>query len=315
MISFRYHLVSLAAVLLALAAGVVLGAGPLDGQLGGGSAAPSDEQQAALDDLEAQVTALEARVAYDDAAAAAMAPAILPDRLAGKSVVVVVVPGTDATQVSQLTEAVRAAGASVTGQVDIQPAWLEVDQTDVLGSLAKQLVPEGFELPGGGPYAEAGAALASALVTNEAVPPTKADETSVALLTGFQEGGFIAVTGSPAVRAQLALVVSPAGPGSATDEAKATADALLPLVAALDSGQGAVLAGAYGSAQPGGLVAALRASGPVRRSVSSDDIADSASGVVATVLALTQQSGGTAGQYGIGPDADAAMPPVAFAGG
>ena len=254
-------------------------------------------------------------MAYDDAAAAAMAPAILPDRLAGKSVVVVVVPGTDATQVSQLTEAVRAAGASVTGQVDIQPAWLEVDQADVLGSLATQLVPEGFELPGGGPYAEAGAALASALVTNEAVPPTKADETSVALLTGFQEGGFIAVTGSPAVRAQLALVVSPAGPGSETDEAKATADALLPLVAALDSGQGAVLAGAYGSAQPGGLVAALRASGPVRRSVSSDDIADSASGVVATVLALTQQSGGTAGQYGIGPDADAAMPPVAFAGG
>jgi hypothetical protein len=62
-------------------------------------------------------------------------------------------------------------------------------------------------------------------------------------------------------------------------------------------------------------VAALRSSAPVRRAVSSDDVADTASGVIATVLALTQQVGGTTGQYGIGPGADAAMPPVAPSGG
>ncbi len=314
MISFRYHLASLSAVLLALSAGVVLGAGPLDGQLGG-AGATAEAQQAQVDALDTQVSALQSRVSYDDAAAAALAPAILPDRLAGKSVVVVVTPGTDSTQVDQLADAVRAAGGTVTGQVDIQPAWLDPGQGTVLASLATQLTPEGQEPPSGGPYAKAGAALAAALVTNEAIPPSKPDETSVALLTGFVEGGFITLDGTPAVRAQLALIVSPVGPAEPDDGSQAAADSLLPLIAALDSGQGAVLAGPEGSALPGGLVGALRESGPVRRGVSSDDIADTASGVVATVLALTQQAGGTAGQYGIGPGADAAMPPLAFPGG
>jgi Copper transport outer membrane protein, MctB len=313
-ISFRYHLVSLAAVLLALAAGIVLGAGPLDEQLGGTSSASSSEQQAKLDALNGKVTDAQARVAYDDAAAAALAPAVLPGTLAGKTVVVVVTPGTDGAQVDELVKAVETAGGKVTGEVDVQRAWYAPDQATVLDSLTTQLLPDGQALPSGGPYVKAGSALASALVTNAAHPSTKADETSVTLLTGFEEGGFIKVSGTPAVRAQLALVVSPEQVVKG-DTADAANDTLLPLVAALDSGQGAVLAGPTGSAKPGGLVAAMRSSAPVRRAVSSDDVADTASGVIATVLALTQQVGGTTGQYGVGPGADAAMPPVTPAGG
>ncbi len=310
MITFRYHIVSLTAVLLALAAGVVLGAGPLDGQLGAGGIT-SEEQQAELDTLNAQVRSVQARVSYDDAAAAALAPAVLPKKLKRMSVVVVVTPGVEPGQVTALSEAVRASGAVVTGVVDILPAWLDPDQGTVLGSLASQLVPADAELPSGGVYAKAGAALATALVTNSAVPLTEPNQTSVALLTGFEEGGFIDTTGEPAVQAQLALVVSPSAAKETTPEAATAAnDALLPLVAALDAGQGAVLGGAEGSAGPGGLVAALRESGPVRRTVSSVDVADLPSGVIASVLALAQQSAGGSGQYGIGPGADAAMPPL-----
>ena len=314
MISFRYHLVSLAAVLLALAAGVVLGAGPLDGQLGGTSGSSTSQQQAKLDALNGKVTDAQARASYDDAAAAALAPAVLPGQLAGKTVVVVVTPGTDGAQVDELVKAVETAGGKVTGEVDVQPAWYAADQGTVLDSLTTQLVPKGQGVASGGPYVRAGAALASALVTNAAHPPTKPDEASVTLLTGFEEGGFIKVSGTPAVRAQLALVVSPTGVAKG-DTAGAANDSLLPLIAALDSGQGAVLAGPAGSAKPGSLVAALRSSAPVRRAVSSDDVADTASGVIATVLALTQQVGGTTGQYGVGPGADAAMPPITPAGG
>ncbi len=310
MITFRYHIVSLTAVLLALAAGVVLGAGPLDGQLGTGGVT-SEEQQAEIDTLDTQVQSLQGRVSYDDAAAAALAPAVLPRKLKKLSVVVVVTPGVEPGQVTALTDAVRASGAAVTGVVDVLPAWLDPDQGTVLGSLAAQLVPADAELPSGGVYAKAGAALATALVTNAAVPPSQPDETSVALLTGFEEGGFIDTTGDPAVQAQLALVVSPSPAKDLTPEAaSATNDALLPLVAALDAGQGSVLAGAEGSADPGGLVAALRESGPVRRTVSSVDVADVPSGIIASVLALAQQSAGVSGQYGIGPGADAAMPPL-----
>ncbi len=149
MINFRYHLVSLAAVLLALAAGVLLGAGVLDEPLGGSGS--STGQQAQIDALDQQVNSLQGRVSYDDAAAAALAPAVLPGQLAGASVVVVVTPGTDGTQVAQLVEALKAAGATVTGQVDVQEAWFDPGQASVLTALAEQLVPPDVELPAGGP--------------------------------------------------------------------------------------------------------------------------------------------------------------------
>jgi Copper transport outer membrane protein, MctB len=223
---------------------------------------------------------------------------------------VVVTPDTDPALVSELIDALDTAEAQVTGEVDVLPSWIDPEQSTVLAGLATQLAPADADVGSGNVYANAGAALASALVTNDAVPPTQSDDESVALLTGFQEGGFISVSGDPAVRAQLALVVSPAGPAQPDDATSAYADALLPLVAALGSGQGAVLVGPSGSAQEGGLVAALRASGPVRRTVSSDDVADLASGPVATVLALVQQQAGVTGQYGVGPGAEAALPPV-----
>ncbi len=309
MVNFRFHVVSLAAVLLALAAGVVLGAGPLDAQLAGGSdsVAQLQDELAARD---AQEQALQARVSYDDAAAAALAPAVLPKRLKDRTVAVVVTPGTPPAQVDALTAAVRAAGGTLTGVVEILPTWVDPEQGTVLGSLAEQLAPEEFVLPSGGVYASAGAALAAALVTNEGLPSNQPDETSIALLTGFEEGGFIVVNGDPAVRAQLALVVAPSAPAEPDDGT--TASTLLPLVGALDAGLGSVLAGAEGSSLPGGLVAALRESGPLRRIVSSNDMADVASGVIGTVLALQQQAGGTTGQYGIGPGADAAMPPLSI---
>jgi Copper transport outer membrane protein, MctB len=308
-ISFRYHLVSLAAVLFALAAGVLLGAGPLDNSLGTGDS--NDVQQAKIDALNTQVAALNQRVSYDDAAATALAPAVLPARLAGKTVVLVTMPDTDRAQVQELTGALQTAGATVTGQVDVQPAWVDPDQATVLGTLATQLAPKDLTLPSGGPYVQAGATLSTALVTDRPTHSDTPDDTSQAILTGFVEGGFITVQGEPGTHAQLALVISPAPTPGDTDAQAAASEALLPLVAALDSGMGAVLGGAEGSADVGGLVAALRNSGPVRRSVSSVDVADVPSGVIASVLALAQQSTGTAGQYGLGPGAESAMPPSA----
>ena len=150
MISFRYHLVSLAAVLMALAAGVVLGAGPLDGQLGGTSSSSSTSQQAKLDAATKQASDLQAITTYDDAATAALAPAVLPGQLAAKSVVVVVTPGADGAQVDELVKAVETAGGKVTGEVDIQPSWVDPDQGTVLDSLSAQLVPDSGSLPTAG---------------------------------------------------------------------------------------------------------------------------------------------------------------------
>lgn len=79
MIDFRYHLVSLISVFLALAVGVVLGAGPLQSSLGNALndqvASLREDRNATQGKLEQTETAVNDRDEYITAAAAAYLPA------------------------------------------------------------------------------------------------------------------------------------------------------------------------------------------------------------------------------------------------
>jgi hypothetical protein len=74
------------------------------------------------------------------------------------------------------------------------------------------------------------------------------------------------------------------------------------------AGSRTVVAGATGSAAPGGLVAALRGNGPVGKTVTSVDDSDHASGRIAMVYALQWLDIGQAGHFGTGPGAQAPLP-------
>ena len=127
MVDFRYHLVSIVAVFVALAVGIVLGAGPLknasDQQL-------RDQVQAVRvynDGLRTQLTDSRARTGAADQFAAQIAPALVARRLPRTPVVLVVLPGADNALTDAVSDLLVDAGATVTGTVSIRSTWTGTD--------------------------------------------------------------------------------------------------------------------------------------------------------------------------------------------
>ncbi len=299
--SFRYYLVSLGSLFLALALGVVLGAGPLSKAVNQTVASADGTDSAA----KAQVAALRARVGYDDAFTNATSSTLVTGTLTGSSVVVVVLPGTTAAEVKGVTDRIKTAGASVTGQVTLTAAWADPRQASVLSDISTRLAPPEAVTVTGTAYDQAAESLAAAIVSQDNAVVGHVTDPATALLTGLAEAGFVSLAGTPAAHAQLAVMVAPVRTPAAA--------AYLPLALALDrTATGAVVGGAYGSATGAGFVAAIRADAATRTAVATQDTADLTSGQVGVVYALgLQHSGGPAasGQYGQGPGATAPVAP------
>jgi Copper transport outer membrane protein, MctB len=300
-VSIRYHLVSLAAVLFALAAGVVLGAGPLTSVVD--AAVPARTTGATTSAAAtAALAALRARAAWDDAFVAAAAKGMVAGRLRKAGVVLVVAPGTPPALVTATADMVALAGGTVTGQVRLTDAWTDPAQATVLTGITSQLAAPGGSSAASTPAQQAAAALAGAILTTRPSQVGKASDTATALLAGLSQGGFLSTVGHPAQAASLAVLLTPAQ--------VPRAGGLVPLAEALDlAGSGAVTAGTTGSAAPAGLVGQVRADPTARAAVSTVDCVDLPACRVSTVLALARERAGQRGQYGSGPGAGAPLPP------
>ena len=125
MIDFRYHLVSLVSVFLALAVGIVLGAGPLNEPIARGLSQSVQQLRQDRDTLNDQLKTAQVGIANRDAFIRQIEPDLVADQLGGRSVVLVTLPGFDADAVKPLTAAIAASGAKVTGRVDVQNAWVD----------------------------------------------------------------------------------------------------------------------------------------------------------------------------------------------
>jgi hypothetical protein len=253
MIDFRYHLVSLISVFLALAVGIVLGAGPLNEPIARGL---TERVQQLQDDRDARVDQLrtaQAAITNRDTFITQLQPGLVADQLGGRSVVVVTLPGFDPDAVKPVTTAITEAGAKVTGRVNVQNAW--VDPADagarekaVQALAVKVGAPAGSTATpstsggsggSGGPGGSAGPGgsgatpsrtrsgglkastqlvaaqlLARALVTTELSASEKTDATAQTLLDGLAGAGLIEVTGDAPTRATQALVLAPGVEGA-----------------------------------------------------------------------------------------------------
>jgi hypothetical protein len=301
-VSLRYHLVSLAAVLMALAAGVVLGAGPLANAVSqtiGPSASPS--AQAGSSAQAATVAQLQAVTAYDDAAVTAVSAKAVKGTLTGTLVVVVVAPGVAADLLTRTNLLLRSAGSVVTGVVRLTPAWADPTQATVLAGITDQLAPADTKAGDGSQASSSASALAAAVLATKGADIGKTTDSATALLAGLAQGGFLTQTGAPDRAAGLAVFLGPASPRNGA--------AFAPLAAALAAaGTGAVTAAPRGSAAAGGLVGTIRADATTRAAVTTVDCVDLAAGRLATVLALARDRTGHHGQYGLGPGSDSPLP-------
>jgi hypothetical protein len=318
-IDFRYHLVSLVSVFLALAVGIALGAGPLKAPIDATIVSDVDSLRQKKSQLQDEIVRLQSSQKHRDDFVARVSPVLVGQRLGGRSVVVVTLPGTDSETVDQLGTVLEQAGARVTARIAVAKEWSAPDKAAFREQLATQLQAGlgGGEVGGQTPQRLA-TLLARAVVTGD-LAAGKLDATARTTVEGLASGDLIAVDGDLETRATEAVLVAPplpetedASPGSTPATAETDTRIWQALAAALDTeSDGTVVLGPPSSAGDGGLLKVLREDTTLERAVSTVDTAGTPMGSVTTVLALSEQLRGGAGAYGYADGADKVLPQLA----
>jgi hypothetical protein len=222
-IDFRYHLVSMVAVFLALALGLVVGATALKPRAADILDRLSTNEQKQINLDRTQLGNLQKQLDSDQAAAKADAPRLLGGLLAGQRVVLVTAPGADGSTITGVTAALQQAGAVVTGQAELQSSFFDTSAStqSSLTTLAQQVAPPDVQLgvQTGQPAAnaqiagqqEAAQVLAPALVTK--IGADLPAQQTKKIVDGFAAQGFMQMTyknGSTELsQATLAVVIIP----------------------------------------------------------------------------------------------------------
>ena len=315
MIDFRYHLVSIIAVFLALAIGIVVGTTALNGYVvddlrSRNGAVIKDKRS-----LEGLVRDLRNQVSRRDQFATAVAPEVVAGQLVGERVLLVTTPGASDQVVKDLTALITTAGGTPTGQLRLRGDLLDPSKRSVVDDVVAKVAPAGLSLPDSSAGDRAALELAAASVTGSG--PDLADDAAAKILGGFTGADLVDVqqpagrkSGSTLTQATLALVVTAGSDGKALDDVgKQRQQLVLALLRSLDArSSGAVLAGPESAAGTGGLIEVLRNDSSLSDQISSVDTADTAYGGVSAILALHEQAAGRSGRYGQGPGSQAAAP-------
>jgi Copper transport outer membrane protein, MctB len=296
LIDFRYHLVSIVAVFLALAVGIIVGASALQPQVVSGLKAESQLEKKTNETLRTQVALLNQQTGADGNFAQAAAGYLLGHLLDGQQVVLVTAPGADGQTVSGITSALGRAGATITGQVSLTAQFFDTSKTTEsnLIALARSLAPAGITLPAssgvGQIYGQQAAAevIAAAIVRADG-PATVTQQQAAAIVSGFGQQGFLQISGGSggtalSGQATLAIIVIPAtAAGNASSQANL---ALVDVGHELQrSSAGVVMAGSLPGSGTGSAIDAVT-SGAAGVDISTVDNANTVIGQIMVVQAL-----------------------------
>jgi hypothetical protein len=281
-IRHRSYAVPLTAVLLALATGVALGAGPLTDTGSNASPAP-------------RVVTTSPDSTYADTFATSVGPALYRRGLSRRPVALVTLPGAEAATVAALASQVKAAGGQVTGTFAIDPQLVDAGQKSLVDTLGIQLAKQvrGATTKDATTYSRIGQLLAVAVATRGKTP-ARPDDGVTAVRQSLAAADLAAVPGGGPPTAPLVLVVL----GDAVDQTMADG-----ILAGLAHGARGVVAVAP-TRDP--VLAALHTDG-VTKHVTTVDGSETSAGRVAAVLGLVtawQKPGGAYGASG----SDGAVP-------
>jgi Copper transport outer membrane protein, MctB len=323
MIDFRYHVVSIVAVFLALTVGLVLGASFL--------------KPAAVDGLHTEIGSLnqdkvtlekQQRLLQTDNARLGQyidqtAPNLVNAQLAGESVAVVRIAGSDGPSTDAAVALLRQAGANITTDVTMTTAFTDQASAAELTELVDQYTPAG-ERPLSGTTLDQAVSLlrdtlaaptgsATALLGTPHTGMTDAEAN--AALQALATAGMITITtplrSTTASGPGIAFIAAPTGPDSTRQNG-----AYLQLTRDLhESDIGAVVGGLSTATGTGGLIAAVLADSTATKDVSTVDDVDLTIGQVAVVFAAYQAAGQgataqntAAGHYGMSGTNDGLLP-------
>jgi copper transport outer membrane protein MctB len=309
-IDFRYHVISIVAIFLALATGIALGAGPLGKEFDQQLANQARQDREAKEDLRDELDQTQQVMEFESGFALNLAPQLTRDRLANRTVAVFVLPDADEDTVDGVTSRIESAGGTITSTVEIQESLMDPAERQTAEGIATEVLKGVQGLPdteGAQSYQLVGYSLARGyLATSEEGAPV--DQVAASIDGAFGDGGagYLTLDGDLTQRANLAVVI--AGPPSENPQV-GQGELLAIMVQAMDTlSGGVVVAGPIAAAGDDGYIAAVRDDSAASDSVSTVDVADRPAGQIVTVLALDQQAEGSVGQYGAADSADDIMP-------
>jgi Copper transport outer membrane protein, MctB len=316
LIDFRYHLVSIVAVFLALAIGIVVGSTALQGSVVTQLDRASQHELRTNRTLYAHNAQLKNQISADEAFAQAAEPSLLHGLLAGERVVLVLAPGADGATVDGVTTALTKAGAAVTGQIVLSQQFFDTGATNeqALKSTATNLAPPGVGLPRSASDPQisgqqaAAQVMAAAIVNKDGLPTLTTGE-SQQILGGFGNAGFLQINGvnggaTLAGQATMAVVVLPA----TVPPARISVPFNLALVSLTqdlqEASKGALLAGGLKGSGPHSAIDAV-VSGSAGVTLTTVDNAETVMGQIVVAQALREllNPHASPAAYGVRPGA------------
>lgn len=320
MVDFRYHLVSIVAVFLALGIGIVLGTTAINPALLDDLDRNVDRLTAEKRTLEDERRALADRAGDAEAWGEAVSSRLVAGMLAGERVVVVSAPGADKAVRDSVVKELTAAGATVSGRLRLSAALADPARATELDDLVVRELPAGLTLPGTGaaPAQRALAELAYvvALGVDDPSSVSSPPAATTRVLAGLRERGFLAIDGKAVLPARNVVVVlpgfvpppSPSPTPSPDTTMRALGVEVVASFASLAARPALVAVAPTGGSVAGTDLEALRADDLLNDTVSSVDDADTVYGRTALVLALREARRGGTGHYGNGVGAEAPVP-------
>ena len=306
MINFRFHLVSLTAVFLALAVGIGVGAAVVDQATVDLLRRQLDQVEARRDRTNSENALLQAEIARWDDFSRQAGDQVVQGRLQGIPLLLVAVEGVDRGAMEALRETVVAAGARFEGTVWLTSKWRlgEPDHARELGSIVGGLVGE--ERPEVVRRAALGR-MAESWTHGDRIP-------LLAALAAAAFAAYEAPTDPPAPLSSLPLQGTRFVLVSGQKAAVPSESLAVPLTEQLARQGGVQIV----AAEPGvvedkpeerpSFVGLLRGNGDVAARLSTVDNVDDYRGRVAVVLALDVLGQGRTGHYGVRPGAQRLVP-------
>ena len=310
---FRYHVVSLVAVFLALAVGVVLGSGPMRDAFVGGLTDQVDALEADLEQAQADAVAAQAQTSTGRQYADESAPLLLSGSLDRTQTATVQVASPDDDATAGVRDRLVQAGAVLSAELTIEEAWTDPAQTAFRSSLASTIAPN---VVGVDDATSTSTVLAHALAqglmpgvypagygeddlaSTDFPDPAAATERSALLMDLLTEAGLVSGVATEPVEAFVLV----AGTGDADESARADQSGVFGALATTLAGYTAGVTVASGPDATGDLPSAVLNSPDASAAVATVVEGTEYYGQISVPLALAQAIGGSVGHYGPGED-------------
>ena len=311
MIDFRYHVVSLISVFLALAVGIALGAGPLKESIGAQLTGQVEQLRTEKSELREQLDEERADANLQRAFTLATADDLLGGLLDERNVALITTVGVEKQDVEGIAERIEAADGKITARFDIEDSWTSPTQrafrSSLVGSLHDYLDPPVDD--SASVEEQLAAALGQMLTSHDPQDASQLSENSSTLQELLVSADLIKPVSAQTAPADLVLIVVPTTLESEEtddqDSLEAFNDAIAQLaVTMVDSAEGVVVAGS--ALESDDVIFTLRKN--QAGVVTTVDGVDHLTGQMTAVLALADAVVEPGNAYGARANADLVAP-------